>query len=388
MNVLFATGIYPPDVGGPATYVSHLARELHRRGVGVEVVTYGSPQEEDPSFPVHRVPRHRTVARRYWSFYRALGERMDRADVIYAQDPLSVGLPSVLAGATAGCPVVAKVVGDLAWEIAVDLGRTASSFQEFQNERQALSVELFRFAESAVVRRAATIIVPSRYLGDVVGKWGVAEERISVVHNSLPERAIEKSREEARRELGLEGDPSLLAAGRLVPWKRFDLPIRFLPDVLRMNPSARLTIVGSGPIEADLRELSRELGLEGAVTFRGSIGHEAMMLHLKACDLFLLPSTYEGFSHLLLEAMRTGTAILATDAGGNAEVVGVREGAGGRLVSADSSEDFRTALVELARDRELRERLGGQGRERAQRFAWSSLVERTLDILEKAASRR
>jgi len=377
MNVLFATGIYPPDLGGPATYVSHLARELLSRGIGVEVVTYGAREsrEKDAGFPVHRVPKHSFVAHRYGSFYRAAREAARRADVIYAQDPLSVGLPSLLAGRASGRPVVVKVVGDLAWEIAVDRKGTADSFQEFQRRRQSLPVELFRRAEHGVARRARHVIVPSEFLRETVLGWGVARERVSVIYNSLPELPLVKTRDQARRELGLGGDPLLLAAGRLVSWKRFDLPIRFLADV----PAAHLIIAGAGPQEESLKTLARDLGVEGRITFTGSLPHEAMMLHLRASDLFLLPSTYEGFSHLLLEAMRMGTAVLASDAGGNAEVVGDA----GRLVSAGSASSFRDALLELCGDPQLRE-MGERARERARRFSWQALVEETLRLLRGA----
>jgi glycosyltransferase involved in cell wall biosynthesis len=298
-----------------------------------------------------------------------------RADVIYAQDPLSVGFPCCAASVASKRPFVVKIVGDLAWEIAVDLERTKDSFDEFQRRLQSLFVELFRRAQVLVARRARRVIVPSRFLKTVVLGWGVPEERVSVIHNSLPELVPKQTREEARFELGLEGDPLLLAAGRLVPWKRFDLPFRFLPQV----PRAHLVVAGSGPLELELKGLARTLGLEKRTTFTGSLSHERMMLHLRAADLLLLPSTYEGFSHLLLEAMRMGTPILATDAGGNGEVVGDA----GRLVPRDSADAFGASLVELCRKPELRRELGARALERARRFSWESLVDETLRNLEQ-----
>jgi glycosyltransferase involved in cell wall biosynthesis len=384
LNVLFATGIYPPDVGGPATYVSHLARELHRRGVMVEVLTYGEAREEDRAspYPVTRVRQSPRVAHRYLSFFRAARIAARRADVLFAQDPLSVGLPTLLASKALRRPLVVKVVGDLAWEIAVDLGRTNDSFTEFQRRRQSVPVELFRRSEHFVARSARSVIAPSQYLREIVQGWGVPEERIAVVHNSLPEAPLETTGRDARRSLGVDGDPLLLAAGRLVPWKRFDLPIRFLSDVKKKCPGARLLLVGSGPLREELESLARELSVRDAVHFVGPLDHPSMMLHLVASDLLLLPSTYEGFSHLLLEAMRAGTPVLATDAGGNAEVVGDA----GRLVPAASPEAFGTALVEIAADPGLRAAMAEHGRARAERFSWKNLVEETMKILERAAA--
>jgi glycosyltransferase involved in cell wall biosynthesis len=377
MRVLFATGIYPPAVGGPATYVSHLAEELHKRDVGVAVVTYGEEREDGSPFPVHRVPKHRWVGSRYLAFFREARKAARGADVIYAQDPLSVGLPSLCAAKATGRPLVVKIVGDLAWEIAVESKRTEASFTEFQVRRQAPAVELFRRAQVLVARSARRVIVPSEFLKKIILGWGVDERRVSVIYNSLPESPPKQTKEQSRETLGLDGDPLLLAAGRLVPWKRFDLPMRFLRDV----PGAHLVIAGSGPLEEDLRTLSRTLGLQSRVTFTGTLSHESMMLHLRASDLLLLPSTYEGFSHLLLEAMRMEAPVLASDAGGNTEVVGDS----GRIVPADSPEDFGAALVELCRDRELREELGARARERARRFSWEVLVEDTLRVLQESA---
>lgn len=384
MKVLFATGIYPPDVGGPATYVSHLARELHARGHGVEVVAYGDSRDEGSPFTVHRVPRSPSVPRRYLRFFSALLRRASWADVIFAQDPISSGLPAFWAAKLARRRFVLKIVGDLAWEIATDLGRTRDSIERFQEGRHDLLVEALRRTERWVARAAGHVIVPCNYLRGLVAPWGVQPQGLTTIYNSLPEGPIPvESRKEARSRLGIGGDPVLLAAGRFVPWKRFDLLIRLMPEVLRQSPGACLVLVGSGPLDGELRRTARDLGVERPVTFVGPLDTGAMALHLAASDLFLLPSTYEGLSHLLLEAMRAGVPVVATDAGGNAEVV--TDGQGGRIVPAGETDSFKEAALELCSSSDLRDRLGQGARERARCFSWEKLIESTLEVLGEAS---
>ncbi len=385
MRVLFATGIFPPDIGGPATYVSGLAGELLRRGIEVSVVTYGDRGDES-RFPVRRVRRDRVLPRRYFDYLVSVRRQARDADVVYLQDPLSSGLPGWLGARLARKPVLLKIVGDAAWEIARDSGAVSDDFGIFQEKRYAAGVERIRRAQRLVARRVDRIVVPSRFLEKVVTGWGVSESKIEVVENSIPEAGGSgASREAAKKSLGLEGRTVVLSAGRLVPWKGFDSLIRLAAGMKGEFPGLRWLVAGGGPGEDDLRRLMKEVGAGPEVTLLGSVPRERMAEYMTACDLFVLWSGYEGLSHVLLEAMRAGRAIVASDAGGNPELI--ETGKSGRLVPWRDDPALGRTLADLCRDPGERERLGRGAAAAASRFAWPVMVERTLDLLRRVAAR-
>ena len=229
------------------------------------------------------------------------------------------------------------------------------------------------------------MIVPSAFLGNVVRGWGVRPERIEVVPNAIRHAETPGiSRDDAKARLGLSGRLVILSASRLVPWKGFDKLIRLAAGMKGDLPEVRWVIAGTGPCEASLRKLSREVGSEEAVVFAGRLDRDAMSLHLAACDLFVLWSGYEGLSHVLLEAMGAGRAVIASDAGGNPEVL--EGGRGGVLVPLGDEAGLARTLRALCRDSVARERLEREARAIVTaRFAWPSMVRRTLEVLESAA---
>jgi glycosyltransferase involved in cell wall biosynthesis len=385
MRVVFATGIFPPDIGGPATYVKSLASELLRRGIDVSVVTYGD-RGADSRYPVRRVRRDRMLPRRYFDYLRSVYGEARAADVVYLQDPLSSGLPGWLGARLARTPILLKIVGDAAWEIARDSGAISDDFGVFQEKGYGPRVERIRRAQRLVARRVDRILVPSRFLEKVVTDWGVSERKIEVVPNSIPgPDGSRASREGAKQFLGLEGRMVVLSAGRLVPWKGFDSLIRLAAGMRKEFPGLRWLIAGGGPGEDGLRRLSREVGAEGAVTLLGSVPRELMAEYMTACDLFVLWSGYEGLSHVLLEAMRAGRAIVASDAGGNPELI--ETGKSGRLVPWRDDQALGRTLADLCRDPGERERLGREAAAASSRFAWPVMVERTLDLLRRVAAK-
>ena len=385
MKVVFATGIFPPDIGGPATYVDGLGRELAGAGIGIEVVTYGEPRRETAPFPVARISRSRSLPMRYLSFLRATRRSLSRGSVAYLQDPISAGLPATLAALSKRTPSVVKVVGDLAWEIARERGLVEAEIEAFQRGRYNATVERLRAAERFVARRAARIVTPSDFLKGIVAGWGVDVGRIEVIENAvrLPETCHE-TRDAARQRLGLVGDPVLATAGRMVPWKGFDRLTAAMPEIVARYPAALLVIAGSGPGEEALRRQIETLGLDGRVRLAGTLDRDGVALLLRASDIFVLASTYEGFSHVLLEAMLAERPVVASRVGGNPELI--EDGEHGLLVEPQTAEVVR-AVLRLLEDRELKVRLAREGRERAKTFRWEAMVARTTRLLQEVAER-
>lgn len=200
---------------------------------------------------------------------------------------------------------------------------------------------------------------------------------------------------EAHREgrLPLAGDElRLLFVGRLVERKGVEVAVRALPRVLRERP-ARLTVVGEGAREAQIRDAARAAGVEDRVRFAGRVSDEELRRLYAACDVFLLPAVVdrkgdtEGLGVVLLEALRFGRPVVASDVGGIPDIV--EHGRTGWLVPAGDPAALAATLLRLAADPEEARRVARRGREVAgRRFSWDRILDDLLDTYADAVRRR
>lgn len=383
MNILIATGIYPPDIGGPATYTQTIVAECVRRGVGASVVTYAdaSHSRQDVSV-VHRISRALPKGVRHVAYFFAVLRAARGADIVYAQDTVSAGLPALLASKLTRKPFVVRITGDYAWEQAMQRFGVTDLLDDFLQCSYGVRVEILRMIERYVARNARAIIVPSAYLESVVRAWGVHKEHIRVVYNAVEEPHVTMSTDEARDKLGLRGTV-LLSIGRLVPWKGFSMLIHIMPRIKERIPDAQLIIIGSGPDEHTLKEECRRVHADTCVTFTGSVPRDTLFLYERAADMVLFNTGYEGFSHQLLEEMMLGVPVIATRAGGNAELI--REGENALVARYNDSIDWEEKIMRLHADHILRARLGVP-QASAKRFTVARMADETLSVLASVGS--
>ena len=380
MRVLIVTSIFPPDIGGPATYVPMIARALHDRGHGVTVVT-GSDRDDLGSadglpFSVVRLNRQRSRLIRKLEAFKRIYKLARGVDVVFGNS--SSMLEAAVAARLRGKPYVLKVVGDSAWESAMRWGWTTASFDQLQQTRSSFRTELLKAARSWHARRAHLVIVPSRFLGGVVRRWGVPRERIEVIGNAFDAGGIHET-----AVLPLPTPVNLVSIGRLVSWKRVEGIIRALESLAGVG----LVVVGEGPEERRLKLLSADLGMGDRVYFAGRLSKEESAALARACDVFVLNSTYEGLPHVLAEAMTWGLPIVATAVGGTPETI-LNE-RNGLLISPDDPDALPKALRRMTTDAELRGRLSSQARsDAAELFDPTLMAERTEAALLKAAASR
>ena len=376
MRLFVASGIFHPEPGGPATYLFRLLPELQARGHEVRLLTFGDAPVEGYPYPVRRIPR-RFLPLRFADYARAARPLAQWSDLIFAN---SLGLPLV---GLPPRPRVLKVVGDLAWERAVNRGwiPPTEDIDAFQTRRYAWQVMLLKRQRSREVRRADALIVPSEYLRWMVIGWGAPPERVTVIFNALAPDAAASTRspDDARSELGLPPGPLLLTVARLTAWKGVASLLRALARV----PDVRLLIAGDGPEEARLRALAGSLRLGERAQFLGRVDRARLATYFRAADYTALYSGYEGLPHVLLESLLSGTPVIASDKGGNPEVV--RHGENGLLVPYPD-EDALVAALETAFSGDTRVRLAAGTGAGLERFRWPALVEQTAALLERIAA--
>ncbi|MBC8232392.1 glycosyltransferase, partial [bacterium] len=294
------------------------------------------------------------------------------SDILFVN---GLGLESAIAKRIIRKPMVCKIVGDVAWERARNKGMVNDTIDEFQLKKYSLGVEMLKKLRSFYVRNSDIVLTPSQYLADIVNGWGVSHQRIHVVYNALEMANLPRlSRENLRSKLELSGNV-ILTVARLVPWKGIDKII----EVVSAIDEITLVVVGDGPLESNLKELSVNLGCSARVRFTSRISRKEVYEYMLASDVFVLNSTYEGLPHVVIEAMSCGIPVIATNAGGTPEIVKDRET--GLIIEPNNNEQLKKAIDCLLKDGGLRDRLVENARKQLSKFSWSHLVEETLAII-------
>ncbi len=355
MNILIATPLFPPDIGGPATYSKILVDELPKHGVTVSVLSFGS---------VRRLPK--IVS--HLAYFFLLMWKGRRADIIFAQDPVSVGLPAFAVAKLLQKHFFLKIVGDYAWEQGTQRFGVTETLDAFAKKTEGYQwmVRMLKGVQCFVARRAEKVVVPSAYLKKIVTAWGVPAKSITVVYNSFEPPRLSGNRSVLRGLLQFDGE-LLISAGRLVPWKGFAELIEIMPRLKKAFPRLKLMIIGEGPDQKKLEHLIEKKHLENVVVLAGRLPHDVLIRYFEAADLFVLNTSYEGFSHQLLEAMAVGTPIVTTNVGGNPELI--VNGVSGLLVRQNDREALRRAIERMLTEEGLRTRLTAGAREKIRSFS-------------------
>lgn len=368
---------YPPlIVGGLGRHVDALSRELAAAGHEVCVVTRGGAPIDEVCDGV-RVRRaavdpigidFTTESLLAWTqaFEHGLVRaalpvvRRWRPDVIHAHDWLVTQTAVTLAQVT-GCPVVATVH-------ATEAGRHQGWLPAPVN-RAVHSVERW------LVESATTVITCSSFMRDEVARL-FAAAHVQVVPNGLDAdawRAPARTRLAARTRYGGDG-PLLVLAGRLVHEKGVHVALDALPRLRRWFPGVRLVVAGTGPREAELRAQARPLG--DAVEWAGFVAERELAALLGAADAVLVPSLYEPFGLIALEAAAAGAPLAVADTGGlrDLDFVAAR-------FAPDDPPALAAAVAGLLHDRVAARRAATRAQRRVRRdYDWSAVAKRTAEL--------
>lgn len=376
MRVLIATPIFPPEIGGPATYTAELARELVERGNSVTVVTFSrGTVDKIPGVDVVQVSQVGTMLGRQRRLLSTLVHYSQNADIIYSQGGVDVGLGSLITARYRGLTFIVKYVGDLSWEPAYVTGKTRKLLDKYLERPDAgLYYDLIRRIQGFVLRRADLVVVPSEYLKDLLVKhYCLSRKKIHVILNSVDLDAYARITPDA----SISGYPRLSTIGRFVPWKNIDGIIEAMSILITDFPEARLYIIGSGPEQGRLEVLVDSLDLGKNITFTGRLEHDATLSIVKGTDTFLLNSSYEGLPHVVIEAMALGIPVVATDIEGTRETI--EDGVTGYLFPLGSTGELTDRIKHLIEDAPRRERIVKRARKSlATHFNW----KRNVSVLE------
>ncbi len=380
-SILITTGIFPPDIGGPASYGNLLAKKLSK-DYKVTIITYSSKRryagDKDSHFTVVRVwKKIPKILRHLVYFFRVLSA-VKNHDVILSLNAVSAGVPALIAAKIRKKRFFVKIVGDYAWEIAINNKKTFLLMSDFQKSKRKGKAKLLHSLQSWVCKSADGIIVPSEYLSRVVKGWGAPAAKIKVIYNEVDFKVSSLSKEDARKKIGISGN-IIISIGRLVYWKGFRMLIKIMPDLLRINQFFRLVILGDGPEKQVLESIVKNLGLEKKVYLVGKKSQEELADYLAASDIFVLNTGYEGFSHQILEVMTAGVPVITTAVGGNKEII--HQGENGFMIKYNDEFNLIEAIKTVWQVPEMRQRFIDGGLKTASYFNVDKMYDETIKFL-------
>ncbi|MDE3070938.1 MAG: glycosyltransferase family 4 protein, partial [Acidobacteriota bacterium] len=241
--------------------------------------------------------------------------------------------------------------------------------------------------ERWITGRADRVIACSHYMqGHVADIFAIPEERIAVIPNGIDPMDLQPVEDlgALRERFAAPEEKLVLLVGRLVYEKGFQLALQALAPIVRRVAGVRFLVAGSGTYEEELKATARELSLTGHGQFLGWIGDDVLHSLYRIADLCVVPSIYEPFGLVALEAMASGCPCIVADTGGLREVVPAGERVGLRFNGGDA--DHLGVMIErLLTDHALRDRLVVEASEHVLRFDWGDVARRTLALYEELA---
>ncbi len=390
-RVLILSWEYPPVIeGGLARHVRKLAEALVRQGVCVDVLTRGvggddgpprRPLEDGGGVNVHRV-REPSWPRDLDRFV-AWVEQMNR-DMLAAGEALAQEHSYDLVHGHDW--LVGKAAAELADRLEIPYVTTihATEHGRHQGWVEKPPQSHIHAIERWMARRADAVIVCSYYMrGHVADVFDIDEGRVAVIPNGVDPSELRPTGDlqALRGEFAAPHEKLVLLVGRLVYEKGFQLALDALPDVIREVGSVRFLVAGSGTHEEELKAQAARLGLSEHGTFLGWIGDDVLHSLYRIADLCVVPSIYEPFGLVALEAMASGCPCIVADTGGLCEVVPVGERVGLRFNGGDA-EHLGVMIERLLVDESLRDRLVTEASEHVLRFDWDDIAARTRGIYD------
>ena len=286
MNILVTTGIFPPDVGGPAKFVPLIADKLSEKN-NLKVITLSEKTVEDShnDYEVFRIIRNQNKVSRFIKTLVLIIKNGKDADVIFVN---GLWLEVYISNWFIRKKTIRKIVGDPVWEKFYTQYKTDDDFDTFQEKKYNTKVQFLKFVRNTALKSSNTIIVPSYHLLDFVKKQGYNGRLIQVNNGTEKTQSIKKNKAHNK----------FLIVSRLVRHKNIDLVLKSLVI------------------------LKNEYKIDFTLNIVGAKYGEELKSFYQFSNYFLQLSSYEGMPHSILEAMNYELKIIASNFGGNFELLG------------------------------------------------------------------
>ena len=305
MNILITVGIFPPDIGGPASFVPKIAKHLINMDNEVKIICLADEENlllED-ELDVLRIRRSTYLPIRWFKTISLIIKHGRKSDILFVN---GLGVEAAIANLYLRKKIVRKIVGDPVWERFYNKKRTSETFDDFQNLKHNLNVRIQKLIRNWSISSSEVVITPSDHLKEFINRTNPKTEVLKI-NNGIEITEFKRSKTPLH-------EFNILINSRLVVQKNIHLVIEAMGSI--KNLDINLKIIGEGGEFARLEDLITNLKIQNRVKMIGKVENNLISEYLKTSNLFIQASDYEGLPHSILEAINYEVPILSTEVGG------------------------------------------------------------------------
>ena len=352
MRVLVTVGIFPPDIGGPATFVPKIANYFQNDlNYEIEILTLSDNKNSNinDNFSVKRIDRNLPIIYRWLKTIFTIYKLGKNKDLIFVN---GLGTEATIANIFLNKKIIRKIVGDPVWERAYSKAKISESFDEFQDKNYGFSISLQKKVRSFSIKKSDIVVTPSKHLKNFILNLGF-KNKIEIINNGvfIPEE---------NTNIFTNDQINITVVSRLVSHKNIKKIIRAISDL--NDPLIYLNIIGDGPELNQLQKISLESNNKDNIIFHGKLNRDDINHIFLKSDIYIQASNYEGLPHSLLEAMSYGIPVLCTPVGECKEILG-NEDRGYMLDLPVSKNNIKSKISEIISEKNIANKKGERGKD-------------------------
>ena len=352
MRILVTVGIFPPDIGGPATFVPKIAKYFQDElNYEIEILTLSDNKNSNinDDFSVKRIDRNLPIIYRWLKTIFTIYKLGKNKDLIFVN---GLGTETTIANIFLNKKIIRKIVGDPVWERAYSKAKISESFDEFQVKNYGFSISLQKKVRSFSIKKSDIVVTPSKHLKNFILNLGF-KNKIEIINNGvfIPEE---------NTNIFTNDQINITIVSRLVSHKNIKKIIRAISDL--NDPLIYLNIIGDGPELNQLQKISLESNNKDNIIFHGKLNRDDINHIFLKSDIYIQASNYEGLPHSLLEAMSYGIPVLCTPVGECKEILG-NEDRGYILDLPVSKNNIKSKISEIIGEKNIANKKGERGKD-------------------------
>ena len=352
MRVLITAGIFPPDIGGPATFVPKIANYFQDElNYEIEILTLSDRKNLNinDDFSVKRINRSLPIIYRWLKTIFTIYKLGGNKDLIFVN---GLGTETTIANIFLKKKIIRKIVGDPVWERAYNKSKISENFDDFQVRNYGLSISLQKKVRNFSIKKSDIVITPSQHLKDFIINLGF-KNKIKRINNGVN---IPKE----NGKIFTNDQINITIVSRLVTHKNIEKIIGAISDL--NNPLIKLNIIGDGPEQNQLHSISLGSDNKENIIFHGKLNRDDINNILLNSDIYIQASNYEGLPHSLLEAMSYGIPVLCTPVGECKEILG-NEDRGYILDLPVSKNNIKSKISQIIGEKDIANKKGERGKD-------------------------
>ena len=345
-------GIFPPDIGGPATFVPKIAKYFQDElNYEIEILTLSDNKNSNinDDFSVKRIDRNLPIIYRWLKTIFTIYKLGKNKDLIFVN---GLGTEATIANIFLNKKIIRKIVGDPVWERAYSKAKISESFDEFQVKNYGFSISLQKKVRSFSIKKSDIVVTPSKHLKNFILNLGF-KNKIEIINNGvfIPEE---------NTNIFTNDQINITIVSRLVSHKNIKKIIRAISDL--NDPLIYLNIIGDGPELNQLQKISLESNNKDNIIFYGKLNRDEINHIFLNSDIYIQASNYEGLPHSLLEAMSYGIPVLCTPVGECKAILG-NEDRGYILDLPVSKNNIKSKISEIIGEKNIANKKGERGKD-------------------------